>query len=134
MLASVLAHPGFREALGDPSPSKTGLITAIYYLGTWTSYVFLSHPAADKLGRRYAALVGMSVTCLGQALQASAAGSVSAVTGIIITGRIVSGMGTGIVSTSVPLYQSEIAPAQHRGRFVVMNHIGFVAGLASGFW
>jgi hypothetical protein len=29
---------------------------------------------------------------------------------------------------------SEIAPARQRGRFVVMNHIGFVAGLAVGFW
>lgn len=30
--------------------------------------------------------------------------------------------------------RSEIAPPKHRGRYVVMNHVGFVAGLASGFW
>ena len=30
--------------------------------------------------------------------------------------------------------RSEIAPASQRGKFVVMNHIGFVVGLATGFW
>lgn len=32
------------------------------------------------------------------------------------------------------LLHSEIAPAKQRGRLVVLNHVGFVAGLASGFW
>ena len=129
---------------------NNGLITAVYYIGTWLSYIFLAHPAADRLGRRYAALAGMAVLCLGQTLQA-AAGGPSALA-MILSGRVVSGVGTGIVSTSVPLYQrytvpptpffewvltqkqSEVAPPKHRGRFVVMNHVGFVAGLASGFW
>lgn len=29
---------------------------------------------------------------------------------------------------------SEISPAKDRGRFVTMNHIGFVVGLAVGLW
>ncbi|GAB1316192.1 Ascus development protein 3 [Madurella fahalii] len=132
VLASVLVHPGFQKALRQPDASRSGLITAIYYLGTWLSYIFLAHPAADKLGRRYAALSGMSVTCIGQALQAGAVGPHAL--GMVVVGRIVAGMGTAIISTSVPLYQSEIAPPKHRGRYVVMNHVGFVAGLASGFW
>ncbi|KAL0469634.1 general substrate transporter [Neurospora intermedia] len=132
VLASVLAHPGFRETIPGYGPYRRGLITAIYYLGTWLSYVFFSRPATDLLGRRYAAMVGMSVLCVGQAIQAAASGSVAL--GMVIFGRVVSGLGTGIVSTSVPLYQSEIAPAKQRGRLVVLNHVGFVAGLASGFW
>ncbi|KAK4466449.1 putative quinate permease [Cladorrhinum samala] len=134
VLASVLVHPGFKDAIKTQDASRRGLITAVYYLGTFTSYIFFAHPAADKLGRRNAALVGMSVTCVGQALQASAAGSATEALAMIVLGRIIAGAGTGIISTSVPLYQSEIAPPKQRGRFVVMNHIGFVAGLASGFW
>ncbi|KAH6842603.1 general substrate transporter [Chaetomium sp. MPI-CAGE-AT-0009] len=132
VLASVLVHPGFKDALQAPDAPRSGLITAIYYLGCWLSYIFFAHPAADRLGRRYAALAGMAVICLGQALQTSAFGSHAL--GMVLAGRIVSGMGTAIISTSVPLYQSEIAPAKQRGRYVVMNHVGFVAGLASGFW
>lgn len=29
---------------------------------------------------------------------------------------------------------SEISPAKERGKFVAMNHIGFVVGLAVGLW
>ncbi|KAG7286399.1 hypothetical protein NEMBOFW57_008708 [Staphylotrichum longicolle] len=122
VLASVLVHPGFKETLNKPNASRSGLITAIYYLGSWLSYIFFAHPVADKLGRRYAALTGMSVTCVGQAMQAGAVGPHAL--GMVVAGRIVAGMGTAIISTSVPLYQ----------RYVVLNHVGFVAGLASGFW
>jgi MFS family permease len=103
VLASVLYHPGFRELLHDPDASQSGLITAIYYLGSWLSYVFLAHPAADRLGRRYAAMTGMFVTCVGQALQTGAFGSHAF--GMVLAGRIVVGTGTAIISTSVPLYQ-----------------------------
>lgn len=106
VLASVLAHPGFRETIPGYGPYRRGLITAIYYLGTWLSYVFFSRPATDLLGRRYAAMVGMSVLCVGQALQAAASGSVAL--SMVISGRVVSGLGTGIVSTSVPLYQRSV--------------------------
>jgi MFS family permease len=81
----------------------TGLITAIYYLGTWTSYVFISHPASDMLGRRFGALAGILVACFGSALQAGATGS--GAYAMFIAGRIISGIGLAIVSTSVPLYQ-----------------------------
>lgn len=99
----MLVHPGFQKTLRQADASRSGLITAIYYLGTWLSYIFLAHPAADKLGRRYASLAGMSVTCAGQALQAGATGPHAL--GMVIAGRIIAGMGTAIISTSVPLYQ-----------------------------
>lgn len=164
----MLVHPGFVEQLNHPNASKKGIITAIYYVGTWTSYVFLSRPASDYLGRRLAGLAGIVVLCFGGALIAGATGS--GAFAMVIAGRIIGGMGSAIVSTSIPMFQryvlttpptpghnlpptsftpsffsfsgadtegnpySEVAPAKQRGRFVVMNHVGFVAGLATGFW
>lgn len=100
VLSSILIHPGLRTALGQPSPSQRGIITGIYYLGTLFSYLFLAHPLADRAGRRYAALVGTGLLCLG-AVTMSAAASVS----VMAMGRWVCGLGVGIVSTTVPLYQ-----------------------------
>lgn len=40
---------------------------------------------------------------LGQGFQAAASGSHAL--GMVIAGRIIAGVGTGMVSTSVPLYQ-----------------------------
>lgn len=132
ILSSVLVNPGFLIALHHPNASHTGLITAIYYLGTWLSYIFLSQPASDHLGRRFSALTGTFVSCIGSALQAGATGN--GAYAMMIVGRIISGLGLAIVSTSVPLYQSEIAPARQRGKYVVMNHIGMVTGIAVAFW
>ncbi|KAI5919553.1 general substrate transporter [Camillea tinctor] len=128
ILSSILVHPGFLDAVGHPTPAQKGLITGIYYAGTWSSYIFISHPASDALGRRYAALGGIVIVAIGAALEC--AGTY----GTVIAGRVVAGVGVGLVSTAVPLYQSEVAPARKRGKYVVLNHVGFVAGLASGFW
>ncbi|KAF2665862.1 general substrate transporter [Microthyrium microscopicum] len=132
ILATIYTNAGFKKALHKPTASKTGLITAIYYLGTWLSYIFLSHPASDYLGRRYACLVGMLTTCFGAALQTGATGS--GALAMMVIGRIFCGLGIAIVSTAVPTYQSEVAPARHRGRYVVMNHIGLTTGIAVAFW
>ncbi|KAF2186247.1 general substrate transporter [Zopfia rhizophila CBS 207.26] len=132
VMATIYVHPGFKKALHNPSSAKTGLITSIYYLGTWLSYLFVSHPLADRFGRRVAAASGVFITGIGAAIQTSARSPGGL--GMMITGRIVCGFGLAIVSTSVPLYQSEISPAKHRGRYVVINHVGLVAGLATAFW
>ncbi|KAI1309172.1 general substrate transporter [Xylaria venustula] len=132
ILSSVLVHPGFERAMGHPTASEKGVITGIYYLGTWVSYIFVSHPVNDRLGRRYAALIGIIIVAIATALQSGASGP--GAYSMMIVGRIISGLGVGMVSTSVPLYQSEVAPAGKRGKYVVLNHVGFVAGLAVGFW
>lgn len=103
ILSSVLVHPGFVETMGHPTPSQKGLITAIYYLGTWTSYIFLSHPASDYLGRRYAAFTGTLTVAVGNALECGARGP--SAYAMMVAGRVICGIGVGIVSTSVPLYQ-----------------------------
>jgi len=103
ILSSVLAHDGFIAQMGGLNAQRKGVITAIYYLGTWLSYIFLSQPASDHLGRRFSALTGIVVTCFGTALQAGATGS--GAYAMVIAGRIIAGSGVAVVSTSVPLYQ-----------------------------
>ncbi|KAI1098368.1 general substrate transporter [Jackrogersella minutella] len=130
ILSSVLVHPGFVRVMGHLTPSRKGVITAIYYLGT--CYVLISHPVSDIFGRRYAALTGILIVAVGNAFECGATGP--GAYAMMIAGRIISGIGVGMLSTSVPLYQSEVAPAGKRGKYVVLNHVGFVAGLAAGFW
>ncbi len=103
ILATIYVHPGFKIALHKPTPSQTGLITAIFYLGTWISYLFVSHPASDYLGRRYAAFTGVLVVSVGAAIQTGATGH--GAYAMMIVGRIICGFGVALVSTSVPLYQ-----------------------------
>lgn len=103
IMATIYVHPGFKKALHKPDAAHTGLITAIYYLGTWISYILISHPVADRLGRRYAAASGCFVVCIGASFIAGATGD--GAFSLMIVGRIICGMGVAVVSTSVPLYQ-----------------------------
>ncbi len=92
--------------MNNPDATRKGVITAIYYLGTWLSYIFLSRAASDYLGRRYSAFTGNLVTCFGTALQAGATGG--GAYAMVIGGRVIAGVGVAIVSTSVPLYQRSV--------------------------
>lgn len=67
------------------------------------SYVFISHPASDLFGRRYAALTGILIVAVGNAFECGATGP--GAYAMMIAGRIISGIGVGMLSTSVPLYQ-----------------------------
>lgn len=106
-MATIYVHPGFIVSLHKPSKAMTGLITSIYYLGTWLSYLFISHPLADRFGRRIAAATGVLFTAIGAAIQTGARGESGLA--MMIAGRIVCGVGLAIVSTSVPLYQRQVA-------------------------
>ena len=64
----------------------------------------------DSLGRRKALFIGAVVGTFGCVLQAGAAHL-----GMLIAGRIVAGFSIGILTSTIPMYCSEIAPAQHRG-------------------
>ena len=37
-------------------------------------------------------------------------------------------------ATDDGVWGSEVAPAKERGKFVTMNHVGFITGLAAGLW
>jgi hypothetical protein len=103
ILTPVYVNPGFIKALHKPTAAQKGLITAIYYLGTWCSYIFVAHPLSDRLGRRYAAFVGAVITCVGAAVMTGADGNTAFAS--MIVGRIIAGFGNAIISSSVPLYQ-----------------------------
>lgn len=103
VLSSVLVHPGWRAALGEPSAAQRGAVTGVYYLGALLSHVLLAHALADWLGRRRAALAGTLALGLGALAMAAADGA--AAVGTMALGRWVCGVGVGVVSTGVPLYQ-----------------------------
>jgi MFS family permease len=119
VFSSVLSSNGFAEALGHPSPARKGLLGAIYYLGTWLSYIFLSHNVSDYVGRRYAALTGTFIVAVGNAFECGSRGP--GAFAMMVVGRIISGIGVGMVSTSVPLYQ-RFANLQHERCFIADRH------------
>ena len=55
----------------------------------------------------------MGFVLVGATLQASAF-----TVAHLVVGRVITGLGTGIDSSTVPMYQSELCEKEHRGRLV----------------
>lgn len=64
----------------------------------------------DSLGRRKTIMVGGIINLVGAILQSGAQHL-----GMILAGRIMAGWAVGVLSMSVPIYQSECAHPKTRG-------------------
>ncbi|OCK73907.1 general substrate transporter [Lepidopterella palustris CBS 459.81] len=86
----------------------------------------------DRLGRKYTIQIGACINLLGACLQCGARNL-----GMILVGRIFAGWAIGVMSMSVPVYQSECAHPDIRG-FIVgitqqMIGIGFIVSTWVGY-
>ena len=52
----------------------------------------------------------------------------------ILLSRFISGIGTGIVSSIVPVYQSELCEARNRGMYVCSQPLAIGVGISAGYW
>lgn len=121
-ISGVIASNSFVRDFGNQQPDGTfliptgreSLIVSILSAGTFVG-ALSGAPISDILGRRWGLQVAMVIFALGVILQVVAnAGDVA----LFIVGRVVAGLGVGVVSTIVPMYQSETAPRWIRGAVV----------------
>ena len=94
----------------EPSKALVGTMVAILEIGAFISSLAVGR-IGDIIGRRKTILYGSIVFLTGGAFQAFA-GSMD----MMMLGRFVAGLGVGMLSTIVPVYQSEISPAHNRGK------------------
>ena len=76
----------------------------------------------DSLGRRKTIVVGAMINLVGAILQASAQHLA-----MVLVGRILAGWAVGVLSMSVPIYQSECAHPKTRGMSMCCH---FASGIA----
>lgn len=108
---------------GHFTASETSLITSILSAGTFVGA--MSAPlASDTLGRRLGLFISCVIFCVGVVLQTIATDQP-----LLIVGRVIAGMGVGVLSSIVPLYQSEAAPKWIRGAVVSCYQWAITIGL-----
>ncbi|KAK5239114.1 hypothetical protein LTR40_014840, partial [Exophiala xenobiotica] len=82
----------------NPSPTRLGLIAAIYDIGAFTGAI-LAAIFGMKTGRRWAIVIGCVLVTIGGALQAAATSQ-----HMMLAGRIVAGIGNGINTSTIPTW------------------------------
>ncbi|GAB5593454.1 high affinity glucose transporter [Umbelopsis nana] len=83
----------------------------------------------DYFGRKYTILGGAVTFMVGSIIQATAVNL-----GMLLAGRVIAGLAVGMLSMICPLYQSEIAPKEIRGRLISMQQWAVTWGIMISFW
>ncbi|PWY85562.1 sugar transporter [Aspergillus eucalypticola CBS 122712] len=105
-----------------------GWLVASLELGAWAGALFNGY-LADRISRKYSMMVAVIIFTLGSSLQAGAQKP-----SYFFAGRIVGGIGIGMFSQVIPLYQAEIAPPELRGSLVSLQQLSITIGTSIAFW
>lgn len=111
-------------ACETPSTASTsGLVTFTFLVGCAVGAIVVSM-LADLWGRKKCIFTGAILFLAGGVMQ-----SVASSFTIFFGGRVLSGLGIGILSMASPLYIAEAAPTSIRGRMVAIQQLMITLGI-----
>ncbi|KAI2726196.1 hypothetical protein CBS147332_3083 [Penicillium roqueforti] len=100
----------FGKTFNHPDARLQGTIVAIYELTAFVGSIAVIF-VGDWLGRRQTLNWGIYMQLLGVVIQCSSFSVAQ-----LIVGRCITGIGIGMLTAGVPVYQAECCPAHDRGR------------------
>lgn len=120
-----LFSTGYKDDKGLPAITASQKSTIVSLLSAGTFFGALSAaPVADMIGRRIGMIISNCVFIFGVVLQTAATKQP-----LFVAGRFFAGLGVGMISALIPLYQSETAPKWIRGTIVGTYQLAITFGL-----
>jgi sugar porter (SP) family MFS transporter len=101
--------------------NRKSLVVSILSAGTFFG-ALLAFPMGDKVGRKWGIVASCAIFCVGVGMQLDTHWPT------FIVGRVIAGIGVGLVSCLVPMYQSECAPKNLRGLIVGLYQLAITVG------
>jgi len=108
--------------------TKQGIAIASYNLGCFAGAVICIW-LGEYLGRKKTIFVGSAIMVVGAAIQTS-----SFSLGQLIGGRIITGIGNGLNTSTVPTWQSETTKSHKRGQMVMIEGALITGGIMISYW
>lgn len=99
----------------SPTATTQGIAIASYNLGCFAGAVICIW-LGEFLGRKRTIFLGSAIMVVGAAIQTS-----SFSLGQLIGGRIITGLGNGLNTSTVPTWQSETSKSHKRGQMVMIE-------------
>ncbi|KAG2011743.1 sugar transporter [Coprinopsis cinerea AmutBmut pab1-1] len=127
-MSGIITGPQFIGYFEEPNAIQIGTMVAILEIGAFVTSLAAGR-VGDIIGRRKTLLTGAIIFTLGGFVQTFAIGYHT-----MVLGRLISGFGVGLLSTIVPIYQSEISPPTHRGKLACIEFTGNISGYAFSVW
>jgi MFS family permease len=114
---------GLSQSQANHRSTIQGISIASYNLGCFCGAIACIW-IGDILGRRKTIFVGSSIMIAGAILQASAFSLPH-----FIVGRIITGIGNGLNTSTVPTWQSECSKSHRRGQLVMIEGALITGGI-----
>lgn len=121
-------EPNIDPATKSNRSTYQGIAVASYNLGCFLGAICTVF-VGNYLGRRKTIFCGCITMATGAILQCTAHKLPH-----FIVGRIVTGWGNGMNTSTVPTWQSETARAHHRGKLVMIEGALITAGITLSYW
>ncbi|KAF5392125.1 hypothetical protein D9757_003194 [Collybiopsis confluens] len=118
------AENQFGHDFGNPDPTAQGLIDIGCAVGSLIVFIW-----GERIGRKRTIMSGAATMIIGTAILTS-----STTRAQLYVGRIVTGIGNGFNSSSIPVYQSETCGGAIRGALVCLNSTITIVGLVIAYW
>lgn len=107
------------------STTKFGIVELVGCLIGALSCLWLG----DMLGRRAIIWIGTVWMIVGAIIQASSFSLAQ-----LIVGRVVGGVGNGMHTATIPMWQSECSPPHKRGMLVMVEGLLITGGICMAYW
>ncbi|KAL3482334.1 hypothetical protein BJX99DRAFT_242997 [Aspergillus californicus] len=126
--AGILENEDFIRIVEYPNSAILGMIVGIYNIGclVGTAAAFMT---SDRLGFRKSMWIAMVFLLVGAIPQACAYSRAQ-----MLVSRFIGGIGTGIMTSMVPVYQSELCEARNRGMYVCSQPLAVGVGISGAYW
>ncbi|AEO64926.1 uncharacterized protein THITE_2111324 [Thermothielavioides terrestris NRRL 8126] len=110
--------------------TRSGTIAAVPWASTGLAQLFVGGTLANKVGRLWALRISIASMIIGVIVQV-----VPNTYGVLILGRLITGLGFGCVYIASNLYVAECSPKLLRGSFVgTVAQFGYQLGTFIAFW
>ncbi|KAJ9349920.1 hypothetical protein DTO280E4_8835 [Paecilomyces variotii] len=130
VLGGILLTPEFQNTIGNPTNTyKLSMITSSFLLASWLGCMIIS-AFGLRLGRRTWILASNVIEIIGTIISAS-----SYSYGQLVAGRVIIGVGNGIMTSMIPVYVAEMATeTRYRGKGVNAMIAAASLGVALAYW
>ncbi|KAF1360389.1 general substrate transporter [Lizonia empirigonia] len=118
----------FGRYFNNPDADMQGNITALYDIGCVLGSI-VCYFVGEHYGRRTMLMAGGLIMIVGAAILGS-----STTIAQLITGRIITGIGNGMNSSTAPVYLTECAPASYRGALLTLQGTVTILGVVIAYW
>lgn len=133
-MSGIISDPAFNDMFtatkGDNTMQAT--VTAVYEVGCLFGAI-VALCFGEMLGRRWMVIIGATVMIVGVIIQVSAMPASLPLLQFIF-GRVITGIGNGMNTSTIPTYQAECSKTHNRGLLICIEGGTIAIGTMIAYW